>query len=246
VRSELIFPYERVYKAFLETREAALVERDNDILEAEFASIVSYSSKIVSFKVCESRFLKFINDSSKLLDSSDFAIAAIKMGIETCIRMYKLASKSTSKQRIQQQREYLLKLRNCKFLLGKIDDLEFNHRLHKINLDSLNALKDGVPDYDEVARTIDDLAEAISNADEIDRALTEDIGVNSSTLIDDDSIENEFNMLMEQMHLENAKEDMKIAEAVSQLPSITPKPRIISTEAIESKSDEIEENILFE
>jgi hypothetical protein len=231
VRSELIFPYERVYKAFLETREAALVERDNDILEAEFASIVSYSSKIVS---------------SKLLDSSDFAIAAIKMGIETCIRMYKLASKSTSKQRIQQQREYLLKLRNCKFLLGKIDDLEFNHRLHKINLDSLNALKDGVPDYDEVARTIDDLAEAISNADEIDRALTEDIGVNSSTLIDDDSIENEFNMLMEQMHLENAKEDMKIAEAVSQLPSITPKPRIISTEAIESKSDEIEENILFE
>ncbi len=249
VKSELIFPHDRVFKAYLEIRDQSLPHHEHDILECEFAAIVNYSTRLVSFKVCESRFIKFLNESSKSIDTSDFAIGAIKLGIETCIRMYKLASRSTSKQRMQQQKEYLKKLRNCRYLLDKINDLEFNQRLHSINLSSLKALQDGAPDYDEVSRTIDDLTEAISNAEELDQVLSEDLRANSGISVDDESVEREFEKLMEDMKIseKDKNEENEIAEAASQLPSLVSKekPEIQSTEKSVSPEEEQDAAILF-
>jgi hypothetical protein len=199
LRSESIFPESQVFDAFLQTREDSLKKRPLHALKAEFGAIISYSCHLVSFKVVNSYFVKFGTSRGTLplcLDSVDIAVATLKLAISSCREAYSslVKRKAASERMKTARRGYVQKLHNCLQLLSKLDDLEINQRLMEANAKTAQALKDTLPDMDEVVKTTDELAEQLANAAEVDQLLSEPLP-SDMDLIDDDDVLQELERL---------------------------------------------------
>jgi hypothetical protein len=220
LKSENIFHYNQVFKAYVKTRDPSFQNRDLSTLKSEFASLMSYSSKVLTFTVAEERYVKFIIDNSgailnnqKSLDSMDLAIASLKQAIESCKKGHQLASKGTAKVGNEWKKKYLLKMRNALHLLNKINDLEINQHLFEANKLTSKAIKEAVPDYDEIVKTMDDLAEAISDANELDNILSENINNDAST--EDEDLNAELDKLMEEFDQSEVQKEKMKSEPIS-------------------------------
>lgn len=196
-RSEAILIYEELETRFVQSRSDLALSRGLVKVKKDFRAIVMNCSSFQLFQSGSDPYIEVLKivqkDSDQVIDKTDLAIATLKNSLRVCSKTYLALKELYEKRGLMKKKSALLNLRrtlqkceNCIELIVKLDDAFITKSMLNANKITAEALKEAVPDVDEVENVVEELNEAFELSKEVDNILSEPLSSVEIDLSDDD------------------------------------------------------------